>query len=158
MFNKILVCFDGSELAEKILPYAVEEAVRFDSDLVLFRVISEPYIIGLALPGMPGIPINAPNTEKLEIEEVQEAKEYLKSIADKLQTEKNLRVSYDSVIGTPGPAIIEYCEKQKIELIAMVTHGRSGPGRVILGSIAEYVIRHSTLPILLMRPPKEKTK
>ena len=158
MFKRILVCLDGSELAEKVLPFAVEVAVRFDSDLVLFRVISEPYLIGLALPGMPGIPINAPNTGKREMEEVQEAKDYLKSIADKLQTGNNLRISFDASIGTPGPTIIEYCEKQNIELIAMATHGRSGPGRVILGSIADYVIRHSSLPILLIRPSKDKMK
>jgi nucleotide-binding universal stress UspA family protein len=158
MFEKILVCLDGSELAEKVLPYAIEEATRFESELVLFRVVSEPYLIGLALPGMPGVPINAQNTEKRELEEEQEAKDYLKSTADKVLNERKLRMSYDSTIGTPGPAIIEYCEKQNINLIALATHGRSGPGRVILGSIADYVIRHSTLPILLIRPTREKAK
>jgi len=50
MYKKILVCLDGSSLAEKILPYAAEQATRFDSDMVLFRAISEAYLIGLALP------------------------------------------------------------------------------------------------------------
>lgn len=156
MFNKILICLDGSELAEKVIPYAVEEAVRFDSELVLFRVVSEAYLISLALPGIPGTPINAAGTEKLELEEEKEAREYLKSMAEKLQTEKNLQVSYDSAIGSAGPAIIEYCEKQGIELIAIATHGRSGLGRVILGSVANHVIRYSNLPILLIRPINEK--
>jgi nucleotide-binding universal stress UspA family protein len=156
MFKKILVCLDGSELAEKVLPYAVEEAEHFDSELVLFRVISEPYLIGLALPGMPGVPIDAPRIEQREMAEEKEAGEYLKRLADKLQIEKKLRVVYDTTIGTAGPAIVEYCEKHEIELIAIATHGRSGPGRVILGSVADHVIRHSKLPILLIRSTKEK--
>ena len=156
MFNKILICLDGSELAEKVIPYATEEAVRFDSELVLFRVVSEAYLISLALPGIPGTPINAVSTENKELKEEKEAREYLKAMAEKLQTEKNLRVAYDSAIGAAGPAIIEYCEKQEIELISIATHGRSGPGRVILGSVADYVIRHSNLPILLIRPINEK--
>jgi nucleotide-binding universal stress UspA family protein len=158
MFTKILVCLDGSELAEKVLPYAIEEAKRFDSELVLFRVVSEPYLVSLALPGMPGVPLDAGRTEQRELEEEKDAEQYLKSIAEKLQTEKNLRVSYASAIGAAGQAIVAYCEKHEIELIAIASHGRSGPGRVILGSIAEYVIRHSKLPILLIRPTKDKTK
>jgi nucleotide-binding universal stress UspA family protein len=158
VFKKILVCLDGSELAEKVLPYAIEEAERFDSDLVLFRAISEPYLIGLALPGMPGVPINAARTENQELLEEKAAREYLKSIAEKLEVEKKLRVAYDTVIGTAGPAIVEYCQKQEIELIAIATHGRSGPGRVIIGSVADYVIRHTGLPILLIRPIMEKSR
>jgi nucleotide-binding universal stress UspA family protein len=158
MFKRILVCLDGSELAEKVLPYAVEEALRFDSELVLFRVISEAYLISLALPGIPGTPINAVSTENRELEEEKIAREYLKSLAEKLQAEKNLQVSYDSAIGSAGTTIIEYCEKQKIELVALATHGRSGPGRVILGSVADHVIRHSSLPIMLIHPIKAKSK
>jgi nucleotide-binding universal stress UspA family protein len=152
MFKKILVCLDGSALAEKVIPYAVEEAIRFESELVLFRAISEAYLISLALPGIPGTPINAAGAENLELQQEKEAGVYLKGLADKLQNEKNLKVSYATAIGAAGPAIIDFCEKEKIELVALATHGRSGPGRVILGSIADHVVRHSNLPILLIRP------
>jgi nucleotide-binding universal stress UspA family protein len=158
MFKKILVCLDGSELAEKVIPYVVEEALRFDSEVVLFRAISEAYLISLALPGIPGTPINAVGTETLELQEEKEAEKYLKTLAETLQTEKNLRVSFNTAIGSAGPAIIYFCEKEEIELVAIATHGRSGPGRVILGSVADYVIRHSRLPILLIRPVDEKSK
>jgi nucleotide-binding universal stress UspA family protein len=154
MFKKILVCLDGSELAEKVLPYAAEETEHFDSELVLFRVISEPYLISLAVPGVPGVPVDAPRMEKRVIEDQKEAGEYLKSVADKLQAEKKLRVVCDSRQGVAGPTIVEYCVEQEIELIAIATHGRSGTGRVVLGSVADYVTRHSGLPILLIRPTK----
>jgi len=158
MFNKILVCLDGSELAEKVLPFAVEQAVRFDSELVLLRVVSEPYLIGLGLPGMPGIPIDAARVEKQEMDEKAEAIKYLKSLAEKIRNENKLQVSCFSTIGPAGQTIVEYCDKHKIELVALTTHGRTGPGRVILGSVADHVIRQSGLPILLIRSVKEKTK
>ncbi len=158
MFKKILVCLDGSDLAEKILPYAIEQAKRFDSELVLFRAFSEPSAISLAIPGMPGVPIETKRTEKHLIEDEQEAEIYLKSLADKVQAEEKIKVNYEKVLGVAGPAIVEYSVKQGIELIAIATHGRSGPGRVVLGSVADYVIRRSGMPILLIRPTIDKVK
>jgi nucleotide-binding universal stress UspA family protein len=152
MFKKILVCLDGSKLAEAILPYAVEQAKRFESELVLFRVFSEPPAISLALPGMPGVPVETKRGERRLVEDEKESEKYLKSLAEKLQAETGLTVNYDSLMGTAGPAIAEYSSDQEIELIAIATHGRTGPGRVVLGSVADYVIRHSGKPILLVRP------
>jgi len=57
MFEKILVCLDGSELAEQILPYASEEAAKLGSTLVLLHVVHEPVATGLNLPGLPGLPV-----------------------------------------------------------------------------------------------------
>jgi nucleotide-binding universal stress UspA family protein len=149
MFGKILVCLDGSKLAENILPYAIEQAKRFGSEIVLLRVIIEPTILSPALPGMPGLPLGV---EKSIIKDESDAETYLTSMADRLQSEEKLRVSYDRVLGAAGPAIIEYCGEQKVELIAIATHGRSGLGRAVLGSVADYVIKHSDVPILLIRP------
>jgi nucleotide-binding universal stress UspA family protein len=152
MFKKILVCLDGSRLAEAILPYAIEHAMCFSSELVLFRAISESSAIGLAIPGMPGLPLETGGAGKHFIEDEQAAEDYLKSLTNNLETEGNLKVSYEEVVGVAGPSIVEYCEKNNIDLIAIATHGRSGPGRVVLGSVADYVIRNSGIPILLIRP------
>ncbi len=99
MFGKILICLDGSDLAEKILPYAIEQAKRFDSEVALFRAIIDPAILSPAIPGMPGLPLGV---EKPLIKEKMEAETYLKSMADRLQSEEKLRVSYDSVLGAAG--------------------------------------------------------
>jgi nucleotide-binding universal stress UspA family protein len=152
MFKKILICLDGSKLAEVILPYAIEQARHFESELVLFRAFSESQTISLAMPGMPGVPIDSQRVDRQLVEDEKEVTGYLKSLAEKTQAETNLTVSYDSALGSAGPAIVEYCEKQGVDLIAIATHGRSGPGRVVLGSVADFVIRHSRLPILLIRP------
>ncbi|MDD5700772.1 MAG: universal stress protein [Dehalococcoidales bacterium] len=66
-----------------------------------------------------------------------------------IQAEINV---YDSVSGAAGPVIIEYYREHKVELIAIATHGRSGLGRAVSGSVADYVIKHSNIPILLIRP------
>ncbi len=158
MFKKILVCLDGSNLAEQILPYVIEQARRFRSELVLFRVVSVSSPVSLAIPGMPGLPMETRAGEKHLAEEEKESETYLKSLAEKLQTEKKLKVSYDKVYGAAGPSIVEYSGKSGIELIAIATHGRSGPGRVILGSVADHIIRHASIPILLVRPTGEDKK
>jgi nucleotide-binding universal stress UspA family protein len=101
---------------------------------------------------MPGLPLESRTGEKRLESDEKEAENYLKSLADRIQSEEKLTVSYDVQIGVAGPTIVEYCEKNAVELIAIATHGRSGPGRVILGSVADYVIRHSGKPILLVRP------
>ena len=96
--------------------------------------------------------------EKHLIKDESEAETYLKSLADKLQAENSLMVNYYLVKGEAGPAIIEYCGEHEIELIAIATHVRSEPSRVMLGSVADYVIRHSGTPILLIRPTGGKAK
>jgi nucleotide-binding universal stress UspA family protein len=152
MFKKILVCLDGSKLAETILPYAVEQAKRFDSELILFRAFSENNPLSLAMPGMPGVPLDSKNVERHFIETELEVETYLKTAASRIQSDHQLNVSYESALGAAGPAIVEYCSKNKIDLITIATHGRSGLGRAVLGSVADYVIRHSGVPIMLIRP------
>jgi nucleotide-binding universal stress UspA family protein len=158
MFNKILVCLDGSLLAEKVLPYAIDQAQHYGSEVVLFRVVSEPSLISLALPGMPGVPVETAGMERQIKEEEKQVESYLAALADRIRTENKVNVSYDSSLGEAGDSIVEYADDNQVELIAIATHGRSGPGRVVLGSVADYVIRNTRLPVLLIRPLVEKSK
>jgi len=155
MFQKILVCLDGSELAEKIIPYSVEQARRFEAEVVLFRAYSEAALVSLALPGIPGMQVDSAGVERRVEEERQATEDYLLMMANKLKDENGLAAAWAMARGAAGPAIVEYCEKNGIQLVMLATHGRSGPGRVVLGSVADYVIRHTTLPVLLIRPGKE---
>jgi nucleotide-binding universal stress UspA family protein len=155
MFKKIMVCLDGSELAEKVLPYAVAEATCFNSELVLFRVVSEAFLVTPVLPGISGLPVDAARLGKRAVADEKEAREYLQNLVDRFQAGNELRISFDTAQGTAGPAIIQYCQENEVELIAIATHGRSGPGRVVMGSVADYVVRHSSFPLLLIRPTKD---
>jgi nucleotide-binding universal stress UspA family protein len=147
MFQKILVCLDGSKLAEQILPYAAEQAARFGSSLVLFQVVS---LASLPAPtGIESVPVAVPNDQLAEAEAA--AKDYLEGLAIPLRG-KGLKVQCASLIGHPAESIVSYAEESKFDLVAIATHGRSGLRRLVFGSVADYVIRKSGLPILLIKP------
>jgi nucleotide-binding universal stress UspA family protein len=152
MFEKILVCLDGSELAEQILPYATEEAIHFGSRLVLLRVITSPSSMPMAAAGVPAYTTEAV-TQQIESEE-QETKAYLERLAQPLQ-QKGLHVECVTLHGLQvGEALISYADENNVGLIAIATHGRSGLGRLVFGSVADFVLRESGLPILLVKPKR----
>lgn len=82
-----------------------------------------------------------------------EALNYLEKKAKPLR-QRGLKVECTVMEGSPGPAIIELAGKSGIDLIALATHGRGGLGRAIYGSVAEYVLKNSGLPMLIIRPKR----
>ena len=156
MFKRILVCLDGSDLAEQILPYAVEQAVRFESTVVLLRVVPWPIMVSPGIPGVAGEAFVNLGMERQVEQEEHKAELYLNTVAKRLLEENGLHANCVTMQGSPGQAIVQYAARDKSELIAIATHGRSGPGRVIFGSVADFVLRQSGLPILLIRPGTSK--
>ena len=152
MYKKIAVCLDGSVLAEQVVPYAAELALRCGSAVVLLRAVSEPVFASPGIPGSAGTPIVTSGMERHVEREVDEAEVYLKSVAERLLAEHGIRAECVTVLGVAGQAIVDYATANEVELIAIATHGRSGPGRVLFGSVADHVTRQSRLPILLVRP------
>ena len=147
MFQKILVCLDGSKLAEQILPYAAEQAARFGSSLVLFQVVT---LASVPAPtGIESVPVAVPDNLLKDAEDA--AKDYLNGLALPLR-DKGLNVQCVSLIGHPAESIVSYAEENRFDLVAIATHGRSGLRRLVFGSVADYVIRKSGLPILLIKP------
>jgi nucleotide-binding universal stress UspA family protein len=156
MFERIVVCLDGSELAEQILPYAVEQAKRFNSELGLLRVVSEPVLLTPGIPGVAGGAMVTTRMGKQAEKEQLESENYLKVVAERLMAEYRLQTECITLLGAPGQTIVDYASNNKVGLIAIATHGRTGPGRAIFGSVADFVLRHSRLPILLIRPDTTK--
>lgn len=137
--GKILVPLDGSALAEAALVKAVEIAKESPkASLVLLRAAEAPVLAG-------GDPVEA------QVEVVREAEEYLEGLANRLRAEGVTEVSTSVWYGPPAPAIVEAAEISKADMIVMSTHGRSGIGRLFLGSVAESVLRATRTPILLLR-------
>jgi nucleotide-binding universal stress UspA family protein len=151
MFKKILVCLDNSNLSEQILRYVSEEASGPDKKLILLNVLTLPIATPVAIPGdASNITPMLPTPEQMAADEAK-AKKYLEKKAQSLK-EMGIKAECVVTIGDPGSTIVEYAEKNAIDLIAIATHGRSGIRRILFGSVAEYVIKHSKLPILLIKP------
>ena len=138
--ERILVPLDGSLLAEGAIQTAAGLARESGAALVLLRA-AEAH----TLPGAD--PTDA------QVAVVREAEEYLTAVAARLGEEGIKGVETSVWYGPPATAIIEAARLQKGDLIVMTTHGRSGLGRLILGSVAESVLRGTTTPILLLRAP-----
>jgi nucleotide-binding universal stress UspA family protein len=146
MFNKILVCLDGSKLAEQVLPYAIEQALRFKSQLVLLSVI---------VPATSTSTVWEPAPQELvekQAEAEKAAEAYLKNIINRLSEEKGLRAEYLTLEGLVAETIVEYAQKNKVDLIAIATHGLGGLRRLAFGSVADFVLRNSNVPLLVIRP------
>jgi nucleotide-binding universal stress UspA family protein len=151
MFEKILVCLDGSKLAEQILPLVEAQAKQFNSKVILLQVVysPSPQVI------QAGATYNDPKIlSEQEQVNVENAKSYLESVRLLLQSKG---ITGESVVlrnYSIGRSIMDFAEKNSIGLIAIATHGHGGLGRLVFGSVAEQVLRESGLPMLLIRPQK----
>ncbi len=150
MLRKILICLDGSSLSEQILQYASEEALGADREVVLLRAVPLSHSTTIAVPGVISSIPPSPGPQQLAAEET-EAKDYLDAKAKSLK-KMGIKTECVVIVGNPGEEIVNYANKNKIDLIAIATHGRSGLKRILFGSVAEYVIKNSKLPILLIKP------
>ena len=150
MFKRIVVCLDGSSLAEKILPYVTEGAVPFSTKVILLRVLDVPSTVAW----IEGTTADTEIVTKESQRDKKEAEAYLKSIATSMR-ERDLDV--ESVVLhriAPDEAILDYASQNHVDIIAMTTHGRSGITRTLMGSIADSVVRQSHLPVLVIHPPE----
>ncbi len=151
MFRKFLVCLDGSRFAEQILPYVTEQALHFNSKIVLFQVIPPPVTVSPGIPGVSGGPVETEALLKESQMAETRAEAYLEGLTQKLQ-KKGLKVTSVTWMGPTGESIIAYADSNKIDLIAIATHGHGGFKRAMFGSVADFVLRNSTLPLLVIRP------
>jgi nucleotide-binding universal stress UspA family protein len=141
----MLVPLDGSDLAETILPLVEQVAGPLESEVILVRVV-EPVSTAEALVSA-GV-VSPATLARRELE----AKRYLARMEPRL-SKKGLRVRTRIALGPPAEAILGAVKTSGADLVAMTTHGRSGLGRALFGSVAESVLRASPVPVLLMRTP-----
>ena len=137
--GKILIPLDGSEMAEAAVAEARQLARPGASTLVLVRAAS-----ALNLPGTDLV--------DMQLSAVREAEAYLAALKDRLEADGMKRVETHVWYGPAAAAIVEAARLHGVDLIVMSTHGRSGIGRLVFGSVAESVLRGTAVPILLVRP------
>lgn len=155
MFEKILVCLDGSPLAEQILPHLSAGDGGFRRVILLKVVDSSAINLPIGVPGEPGVPIRTRGMEKRFQEEMAGMPDYLEKMAKPLR-DRGLSVECVVLQGIPSETIINYARENGISLIAMATHGHTGLRQVLMGSTVEYVVRHCGLPVLLITPEKRR--
>lgn len=145
MYKRVVVPLDGSPLAEGILPFILDIAGPLDLEIVLMRIVQlrPPELIE------GGRKVVFEDLETL----IAKARAYLAPLAARLR-ERGVRVDTAVRDGDPVHEIIAGACELGADLIAMTTHGRSGLGRLLFGSVAEAVLRQSDLPVFLMRLTK----
>jgi nucleotide-binding universal stress UspA family protein len=156
--TRILVPLDGSLLAEMALPHAIELAEATSSGLLLLRVVPP---ITLVEP-MGGLIEAAPQAWDLYGNQREDAERYMEDVVERLRPSgldiQPLVTGGDesgSIVGV-AESILQYArEHPEIVAIALSTHGRSGLGRWLFGSVAEKVLHSSPVPLLLIRPDSE---
>ncbi len=141
-FNKVLVPVDGSAVAEAILPFIEQIAGPLDMEIALLRVVP---LTSLDVAGMAGdVGAGDPILKELD------AQGYLEPLVQALRA-KGIRAGARVRIGDPSIEIVAAAKQIEADLIAMTTHGRSGLGRLLFGSVAESVLRAAPIPVFLMR-------
>ena len=135
----ILVPLDGSTVAEAALAPAVALAREAGAKLVLLRA-AEAHTLPTADP------IQA------QVDVMREAQEYLARARARVAGAGVTNVEVSAWYGPPVEAIVEAARYREADLIVMSSHGRSGVARLIMGSVAERVLRSTRVPILVIRP------
>jgi nucleotide-binding universal stress UspA family protein len=151
-FTKILVCVDGSESSMRAADYAIEMAEKHESQMIsLYVVVSQ---LGYAYSS-GAFGLVTPNTiNELLDKSKQEARKWFDEI-EKKATARGIKVKTEMVASPTSivPAIVDYAEKNKVDLIVTGTKGRrrSGFAKLLLGSVASGVVTYANCPVMVVK-------
>jgi universal stress protein A len=142
--QRFLVPIDFSECANQALEYAINLAGKLDAHLTLLHVIQSVPLGGVDM----GVTLPYTYLQDLEAEITQSMEACLARVMA-------AGLEGDSVVvhGVPFHEIVETAKTQKMDLVIMGTHGRSGLQHILLGSVAEKVVRLAPCPVLVARQP-----
>ena len=150
-FGRIVVPVDGSELAEHALAHAsyLGRAMGLVVELVRAIPSVEEYS-NLTSLGPPSLISQAPSYAEYRAIVEREAEDYLSQMAGRLK-QNGAQVDWRVLHGPAAAVIIDHSAASGDALLVMTTHGRSGVARLVMGSVAERVVRQSGEPVLLIR-------
>jgi nucleotide-binding universal stress UspA family protein len=142
-YQRILVCLDGSALAEAALPHAQMLASDEKAEIILLRISANP---------AAEFSFSDPGIAKSIIEELEaETLAYMQSVRARLQ-KAGFRTSFLIRQGAIAETVLRVAAECEVDVIVMSTHGRSGMKRWLLGSVADRVVTHSDTPVMIIRP------
>ena len=149
-WKTILVPHDFSASANHAAAIARDEAKLHGGTLVLLHVIDLPHQLApdaVIVPPETGAPISVKQYA------IDSAEAHLQDIADRLAKD-GVTARGVVVIGAPVDEINRAVERERADLVVMGTHGRTGFRHLVAGSVAERVVRSSTVPVLTIRHPE----
>jgi nucleotide-binding universal stress UspA family protein len=139
-FKTILVPTDFGDAAQLALEYAQVMASRFDAGLRVLHVVETPMPLDIEL--------SAPDAGRANERAMEEAR---RGLAETLEKLADGNVVGQLLIGHAAEQIVAYAAEHAVDLIVMGTHGRRALARVIVGSVAERVVRTAPCPVLTIR-------
>jgi len=148
ILSKMLVPLDGSKEGETVVPYIEELVSKLGGEIIFFQVLALAYHVHISGDAAVQVPYTEKEMEPLKMS----AQSYLKKMGSKLR-ERGSTVKYEVRVGAAGHEIIKLADEINADLVAMSTHGRSGIGLWVFGSVAERVVRSGNTPVLLVRLP-----
>lgn len=146
MYKRILIPLDGSTSAETVFPQIQPFIQAFDPEIVLLQVLLEPHE-EFVIPTSPLTPHQSVRKSQ------NKARTYLKKACARLERE-GMRATYLIREGGIPETILEVADIMQADLIAMSTHGHTRTHLFLLGSVTYKVVRHSSLPVLVIRSEK----
>lgn len=151
-FSKILVAIDGSKQSMDAAYYAINISNKFSAELYAIHVTIDSEYVEMFSFGI--YDVETPTYRKSSLEHVrQRAKEWFNDIKVKAN-EKNIQLSKAELIGTSASveaAIVDYAEKNNIDLVVLGTKGYSGMKKLLLGSVASAVLTYAHCPVMVVR-------
>jgi nucleotide-binding universal stress UspA family protein len=145
MFRKVLLPVDGSSFGEHALPCAVLAARRDGAELILALVHVQ------RVPATTDMVLRD-ELQRWEAEYTEQEARYLNELAARVQQEYDGPVTALLLSGEVAPTLEREVRQRAVDLVVMTTHGRAGMERAWLGSVADAVVRHVDVPVLLVRP------
>jgi nucleotide-binding universal stress UspA family protein len=144
--TRILVPVDFSASSGKAIAYADAFAATFGTSITLLHVV-EPIVLPSEFGYVP-----APSPEE-ELKQLEAIKARLHRIAEKLDSAKSADVEVR--VGRPWQEITAAVPDLGVDLLVITTHGRTGIKHVLMGSVAEKIVRHAACPVLVVRPEEK---
>jgi nucleotide-binding universal stress UspA family protein len=145
MFKKILAPLDGSAWAEQALPYALWLSQQSGAQLILVRLVPSAVI------PPPKYSIADAETWLIsQAQQKQEAERYLAEVVGRPEL-RALRPHHLVLEGPIGATLVRAVEQLAVDAVVLATRGRRGLVRWVLGSVADHVVKHASVPVLLVR-------
>jgi len=146
MYNNILVPTDGSASSEGAVEHAIELAKQYDATLHTLYVVDTGAYSAMEVGSDVVV-------EALR----EEGKQAVNRVAEEAESE-GIQVNTAVETGIAHRSIVDYVENEGIDLVVMGTHGRTGVGRFLLGSVAEKVVRTADVPVMTVRSAEEEAE